>query len=1104
MGDASSAVRIDGDAGGSGVSHGNLAILDAVDLPIVVISRECRVVHANLAATTVLGLTSSDIGRSPGHIIAAEENLDRLCAQVCADGAPCRREVRIGGRYFLLRLAPYVGNDQEIVGTILTFTNVTAFRASIDQAIYEREYTKAILNTVIDPLIVLDADLRIQTANRAFYATFGISRDEAQGRSINNLGNDEWKTSPAWASIERLLSGQTEFQTLEINCVLPGSGYRTIAIEARPLAREGAPMILLAFRDITTRKCAEAEREALIERERMAHQEAEALNEVARALGSELDVQKLVQTVTDIATKLTGAEFGAFFYNVLDEQGQSYMLYTLSGASRESFEKFGMMPRNTPVFNTTFSGIGARRSDDIRKDPDYGTMPPHYGMPQGHLPVSSYLAVPVKSRSGEVIGGLFFGHPEPGIFTESSERLATGIASHAAIAVDNARLYRAAEQQARTSQRLASIVDTSDDAIISMDLDGVIKSWNKSAERLFGYTVEEALGNTVELLIPPDRPDEGPDILARLRHGERVENFETVRRRKDGTRLNISLTVSPVLGSDGQIVGASKIARDISDGKRAAEAIQALNAQLGVDLDAMTRIQQLSIRMMEVGDFPVLMDEIVETALQVTGADMGNIQLLEGSVLKIIAHRGFKSDFLNFFKQVDGLDTACGTAMKGGERVIVEDVASSPIFAGTAALSAMLQAEARAVQSTPLVTRSGEMIGMLSTHYRHPHRPSNRDLRLLDILGRQTADIIERRRAEQALRISEERLRLAQKAAQIGTFEWDIQTGVTTWSAEMEELYGLQPGAFGETQAEWETLVHPEDREAALKRVDEAFNTEMPVEGEWRVIWPDGSTHWLAGRFQVYREPGGTPTRMSGVNFEITERKNNENELRRANQDLEHFAYSASHDLQEPLRSIKIFSELLSGRYSGKLDNEAQAFLANVRNGARRMEVLVRDLLTYTQVVTIDGNPDYVDASAAVQSAIANLAGAIAESGATVTADSLPLVRVHQIQLQQLFQNLIGNAIKYHRPGTPPVVHVTALRQHGNWLFSVIDNGIGIESEFKERIFGLFKRLHTGDEYAGTGIGLALCQRIVERHHGRIWVESEPGGGSIFHFSLPI
>ena len=223
------------------------------------------------------------------------------------------------------------------------------------------------------------------------------------------------------------------------------------------------------------------------------------------------------------------------------------------------------------------------------------------------------------------------------------------------------------------------------------------------------------------------------------------------------------------------------------------------------------------------------MGEIVETVLQVTGADMGNIQLLEGSVLKIIAHRGFKSDFLNFFNQVDGLDTACGTAMKSGERVIIEDVASSPIFAGTAALSAMLQAEARAVQSTPLVTRSGEMIGMLSTHYRHPHRPSDRDLRLLDILAARlptlSSDAAPSMRFVTARSVSAWRKKLPKWAR----FEWDIQTGVTTWSAEMEELYGLRPGAFGETQAEWETLVHPEDREAAMKRVDEAFNTESPT-----------------------------------------------------------------------------------------------------------------------------------------------------------------------------------------------------------------------------------------------------------------------------------
>jgi PAS domain S-box-containing protein len=518
----------------------------------------------------------------------------------------------------------------------------------------------------------------------------------------------------------------------------------------------------------------------------------------------------------------------------------------------------------------------------------------------------------------------------------------------------------------------------------------------------------------------------------------------------------------------------------------------------------MTRIQQLSTRMIEVGDFSVLMGEIVEAAVEVTGADMGNIQLLEGGVLKIIAHRGFKSDFLDFFDQVDDSDTACGTAMKSGDRVIVEDVASSPIFAGTAALSAMLRAEALAAQSTPLVTRGGEMIGMLSTHYRRPSRPSDRDLRFLDILARQTADIIERGRAERALRTSEERLRLAQKAAKIGVFEWDIQAGANSWSADLEELYGLQPGSFGGTQSAWENLVHPEDREIALKRVEEAFNTGMPVEGEWRVIWPDGSVHWLAGRFQVNRDAQGVPTRMSGVNFEITERKNIENELRRANQDLEQFAYSASHDLQEPLRSVKIFSELLSGRYGDKLDNQALEFLRNVRDGARRMEALVRDLLTYMQVATTDRDPGYVDANVAMQAAVANLAVAIAETEAKVDSDTLPSVCVHQIQLQQVFQNLIGNAIKYHRPGIPPVVHTAARRQEGSWLFSVSDNGIGIEPQFKERIFGLFKRLHTGDEYSGTGIGLALCQRIVERHHGRIWVESELGKGSVFHFTLPL
>jgi light-regulated signal transduction histidine kinase (bacteriophytochrome) len=168
------------------------------------------------------------------------------------------------------------------------------------------------------------------------------------------------------------------------------------------------------------------------------------------------------------------------------------------------------------------------------------------------------------------------------------------------------------------------------------------------------------------------------------------------------------------------------------------------------------------------------------------------------------------------------------------------------------------------------------------------------------------------------------------------------------------------------------------------------------------------------------------------------------------------------------------------------------------------MEVLVGDLLAYTQVTRLDMPAEPTDANEALAAALASLSGAIAQSGASVTSDPLPALRIPGIHLQQLFQNLIGNAIKYRNPNRAPFVQVSGKEQKGSWIFSVRDNGIGIEAEYKEHIFGLFKRLHTADEYSGTGIGLAICQRIVERYHGRIWVESEPGKGSTFVFALPV
>lgn len=360
-------------------------------------------------------------------------------------------------------------------------------------------------------------------------------------------------------------------------------------------------------------------------------------------------------------------------------------------------------------------------------------------------------------------------------------------------------------QAARSSALLSAIVDSSDDAIISKDLTGVILTWNSGAERLFGYTAAEAVGKSIAIIIPPERLDEEPRILERLRRGERVDHYETIRIRKDGTRLNISLMISPVRDAEGRIYGASKIARDVT-----------------------ARVRQ-------------------EKAL-------------------LAAHES----------------------------------------------------------------------------------------------------------------------------------------------------------------------------------------------------------------------------------------------LKRANADLEQFAYSASHDLQEPLRMVATYSELLKKRYGGRLGEDADEYIGFTIEGATRMESLLRNLRIYTQVSTGEqASLGDIDANEILSKTLQGLEVAIRESAAVVTSDALPRVPMHEFQMAQLFQNLITNAIRY-RNSQAPRIHVAAHGSGQEWMFSVRDNGIGIESKFREQIFGIFKRLHSNHEYPGTGMGLAICERIVERAGGRIWVESEPGCGSTFYFTIPI
>jgi PAS domain S-box-containing protein len=303
----------------------------------------------------------------------------------------------------------------------------------------------------------------------------------------------------------------------------------------------------------------------------------------------------------------------------------------------------------------------------------------------------------------------------------------------------------------------------------------------------------------------------------------------------------------------------------------------------------------------------------------------------------------------------------------------------------------------------------------------------------------------------------------------------------------------------------WKRIVHPDDLQRVGEAWREALKSGNPYTIECR-LWDQTEKRWrwFLGRALPIRDAEGNVAKWFGSSTDIDDQKRTEDDLRRANADLEQFAFSATHDLQEPLRAIKIYSELLTKTCGPAIQGEGQQFLGHLRGGASLMEMLVRDLLSYTKVSQFERPEDYADAGEALNSALANLSSAIQEVEAEITSDPLPSVRLHEAHVQQLFQNLIGNAIKYRSPDMRPRVHVSADRQGNEWVFAISDNGIGIAPDYSETIFGLFKRLHTNDEYSGTGIGLAICRRIVERSNGRIWVESEAGKGSTFRFSIPI
>jgi PAS domain S-box-containing protein len=692
----------------------------------------------------------------------------------------------------------------------------------------------------------------------------------------------------------------------------------------------------------------------------------------------------------------------------------------------------------------------------------------------------------------------------------------------------------AEEELIKSEERYRNFVELSPD-MIALHSRGKYVYVNPAGIKLLGASGPgDLIGKSILKTIHPSCIEIVKERIRRLEQGKGVPLLEEKFIRLDGTIVDVEVAASPIFFQGEPVVQV--IAKDITERKRMEEALRrseeaaqrlaqenAIIAEIGRIISSTLNIEEVYERFAQEVQKLISVDRCVFTIINsedrtATTAYASGIKIpsrLPGEVFPL-----------------PGSATEMAEQARSGLIIPTED--ENEVAAQVPGLLPVSRAGIRSVMMIPLISRD-EVIGVLNLQSIKPKAYTEKELRIAERVGNQIAGAIASARlysglkeAKETLQKKEEEFRELYDHAPLGYHEYNREgkiTRVNKTDLEMlgytaEEMIGQPMWKFnvGEDFVKEQILAKLAGRLPPGKNLVRIYRRKdggtFPVLIEDRLIKDErGEIIGIRCTIQDITERKRAEEALRQNEKELTEqaqelqkeliqRRRVEDELARSNKELGQFAYVASHDLQEPLRMVTSYVQLLARHYRGKLDGDADEFIGFAVNGAARMQQLINDLLTYSRVGTKGREFEPTDCEIVLQQSLKNLQIAIEEKQAIVSHDPLPTVMGDNVQLGQLFQNLIGNAIKFQ--GTePPHVHVSASRNGNGWVFSIRDNGIGIAPEYAERIFVIFRRLHSLEKYPGTGIGLAVCKKIVERHGGRIWVESESGKGAIFYFTLP-